>query len=235
MSINAIMHECVILFIHHENDPVTNNNLRIVRQSNPDYPVIPIYRNGVGVDGAINVSSPETDNMGGKENIDIHLMEWFKRFNVPAKRYVYMESDVFATQNFKEFFSTLWDEDCVGMNVWRKAAHKDKWFWFKYKHLAPEHMQQYATGLDPYALFLISRRALDAVCKLPVIPGMFCELRMSTMVKASGFQVCCHPYGSETVMWRNIDGFDGRNVIKESPKVRGVYHPVKDYLLDLPT
>ena len=228
------MHECVILFIHHENDHVTKHNLWVVRQANPDYPVIPIYRNGVGVDGAVNVSSPETDHIPGRGNTDIHLMEWFKRFNVPAKRYVCMENDVFATQNFKDFFSPLWDEDCVGMNVWRKVAHRDKWFWFKYGHLAPEHMQKSLTGLDPYALFMISHRALDAVCNMPVIQGMFCELRMSTMVKASGYQVCSHPYGAETVMWKNVDSNDSRNIIKESPEVRGVWHPVKDYVLDPP-
>lgn len=225
------MLECVILFSHHKNDELTRHHLNVLRAANPFYPVLPICRERDGKRNALqdahNVWTQDTADQIGWAHCDIQVHEWFKQRPLSAHRYIVIEYDVYAPMPVRDFYGPLWDADCVGINVWRKPAHSDKWVWFKDIGKLPEQWQEEAVGIDPCAVMLFSHRCMDAMSRLPIPRDVFCELRIGSMVKAAGFQVMQHPYGSERISCSIL-----RNVVESQPSL-GIYHPVKDYLFNV--
>lgn len=218
------MHECVILFSHYKNCEVTRRHLELLRQSNGTYPIVPIYcedgRPVQPVAGAIRV--PKTFERGNNwHNGDAVFREWFRGpHRIDAERYMWIEWDCQVTVPVAEWYSEVWRADAAATWVPRPPMMWD-WFQAQGKSL-PQRLQPHAAGVVPLNGILLSRRALETIAAEPLLEGIFCELRVGTMLRAHGFEIAEFP------IWKgrtNIYLSHSRSVEVAG---RGLFHPVKN-------
>ena len=180
--------ECCIVFTHYRNDETTRYHLELLRRLNP-FPVVAVCNATTDcVDGAVDVDLlskrwSSEDKWGSADSI---LYRWFLHGGVRAQRYLMLEWDTLATAPVKEFFGELWDRDVVGTSVKLHETHPE-WQWFREQmHLLPPSLQQQAAGIVPFNGLLLSHRALSAVVDADPPPGIFCELRIGTLLRSAG-------------------------------------------------
>lgn len=216
------MLECCILFAHYRDDPTTRAHLDLLRRLNP-YPVVALCNAAPEhVDGALDVARlttrwAEEHPWSGADAI---LYRWFLHGGLRAQRYVFLEWDTLATMPVREFYDEVWDVDAAG-SVARRIEHDPDWYWFHQVGQMPEPLRGHAGGLIPLNGTLLSHRALAAVATGPVPQGIFCELRLGTLLRSSGFALTELPEPK-----RRMNSYDRRLITFDAGRP-GIYHPIK--------
>ena len=218
------MHPCVVLFSHHKNCEVTRLHLKLLRESNPATPVVPVWcadGNPVeSVAGAVEVAKSFREG-GNWHNCDAVLREWFRSPDrIEAERYLWIEWDCRVTVAVEEWYAEVWNADAAGTWVPRPPMMWD-WFSGEYDRLPP-HLKPHAAGIVPFNGVLLSRRALEAFAAEPLADGFFCELRLGTTLRSLGFEPV------EVPTWKgrtNVYLSESRSLRVTEP---GLWHPVKD-------
>lgn len=217
------MEPLCVLFAHHRDDPVTREHLEILRRLNP-FPIVPVCNGSLRrLEDARDISKLSGDFSAEDpwSGCDAFLYEWFRHARtVEAERYMYVEWDALATMPLAEYCAAVWDCDAVAARVKTLQSHP-YWDWFRRElGTLPEDLRPHAAGVVPLNGLLLSRRALEAVCRSRIPQGVFCELRMGTLLRACGFTLTAMPpdLGADNE-WRD-------NLIALSSRP-GLYHPVK--------
>ena len=219
------MLECCILFAHYHDDPTTRTHLNLLRMLNP-YPVVAVCNAApMHVDGALDIARLSTQwadehPWGGADTI---LYRWFLHGGLHAKRYIFLEWDTLATMPVREFYDEVWDADAAG-SVAKRIEDDPDWIWFHQVGLLPESLRSHAGGLLPLNGTLLSHRALAAVARSPVPPGIFCELRLGTLLRSLGFALTELPEPK-----RRMNSYD-RRLITFAIDQPGIYHPIKNLI-----
>lgn len=216
------MLECCILFAHYRDDPTTRDHLDLLRRLNP-YPVVALCNAAPEcVDGALDVArlTPQWAEEHPWSGADTILYRWFFHGGLHAERYVFLEWDTLATTPVREFYDEVWDADAAG-SVARRIENDPDWYWFHQVGQLPEPLRRHAGGLTPLNGTLLSHRALAAVAAGPVPLEIFCELRLGTLLRSTGFALTelPEPKGRMNSYDRQLITFDA-----ERP---GLYHPIK--------
>ena len=72
------------------------------------------------------------------------------------------------------------------MFVSQVCSHPE-WQWFREQmHLLPPTLRQHSAGIVPFNGLLLSHRALLAIVDADPPPGIFCELRIGTLLRSAG-------------------------------------------------
>ena len=217
------MLECCIVFTHYRDDDTTRYHLDLLRRLNP-FPVVAVCNaSPERVEGAVDVDllSRRWSDEDKWSSADSILYRWFLHGGIRARRYLMLEWDTLATMPVKEFYGELWDRDAVATSVKRIETHPE-WQWFRQQlHLLPPHLRQHAAGVVPFNGLLLSHRALAAVVEADPPPGIFCELRIGTLLRASGFDLSELPPEK-----RKMNSFHPLNISFDGV-TPGIYHPIK--------
>ena len=216
------MLECCILFAHHNNDDTTRHHLQLLRERNP-YPVIAICNNAEQhTERALDVSplSKEGPQESGWHGHDTMLYQWFLHGGVRAQRYIYFEWDTLATMPVREFYDEVWDQDAAASTV-KHIENDPNWYWFWQRDRLPEDLRVKAGGIVPFNGIILSHRALAAITTRTIPADVFCELRIGTLLRNTGFEPCSWPAEKQS-----MNSYD-RNLIQFDPDRPGIYHPIK--------
>ncbi len=215
--------ECCIVFTHYRDDATTRDHLELLRRLNP-FPVVAVCNACSDcVDGAVDVHllSNRWSSEDKWSSADSILYRWFLHGGVRAQRYLMLEWDTLATAPVKEFFGELWDRDVVGTSVKLHETHPE-WHWFREQmHLLPPALRQHAAGIVPFNGLLLSHRALSAVVDADPPPGIFCELRIGTLLRSAGFELAEYPPDKQ-----RMNSFHLLNISFDGI-TPGIYHPIK--------
>jgi hypothetical protein len=215
--------ECCIVFTHYRNDDTTRYHLELLRRLNP-FPVVAVCNECSDcVDGAVDVHllSKRWSDEDKWTSADSILYRWFLHGGVRAQRYLMLEWDTLATAPVKEFFGELWDRDAVGTSVKLHETHPE-WQWFREQmHLLPPTLRQHAAGIVPFNGLLLSHRALSAVVDADPPPGIFCELRIGTLLRSAGFEMAEYPPEKQ-----RMNSFHPLNISFDGI-TPGIYHPIR--------
>lgn len=222
------MLDCCILFAHYRDDPITRDHLDRLRRLNP-YPVVALGNAALScVEGTLDVSRlpgewADEDLWAGA---DTFLYRWYRHGGLRARRYIFLEWDTLATMPIRDFYAEVWDADAAGSEV--KRIEADPGWWFHQRDRLPEHLRRHAAGIVPLNGTLLSDRALAAVAAGPIPPGIFCELRLGTLLRAAGFEPVALPEAKGRMNSWNpaLVAFD--------PDRPGIYHPIKAAVPDRP-
>lgn len=150
------MKDCVILFLHHNKDDVTNFHLNQFKIHNPYFKVIPI-----------NPSSYPRSSLWSYNNMWMHndtmIYDWMDSEDfVLAKRYCWFDWDTLCEQPVDEYYGDNWDSDFAGTHVYNIQNHS-WWQWFqhakKYENLSKYHNE--LRGIAPFCGTIVSKDALQ--------------------------------------------------------------------------
>lgn len=218
------MNEAVVLFVHHRNDAVTRRHLQLLRTHN-DFPVVPLFcddrMGGTALDDAVRL--PMSFQRGRNwHNLDWICRDWFlSSHRIDAERYVWLEWDCLANEPLRNWYADLWYADFVASTSVRPPA---PWYWFRSQRaFLPHALVPYASGITPMNGVLMSRRAMSAYAQADVPEGLFCELRLPTILASCGITASRLPSHKAT---QNRFLPRGASV----PVIgRGLFHPVKEH------
>lgn len=168
-------------------------------------------------------TAPDTGRDGWK-NCDRNIREWWraKWMEVRSEWVLFLEWDVFCDVPISSVITV--PRKGVGMVVPRLfsvVADRRRWMAFEEVPKLPREIQSLAIGGMPNAAVMLSLDALEAVLD-PRWDAVFAEdilseLRLGTVVRASGFKVVSDP------LWKDVG-----TVPLDPEKCRGgIFHPVK--------
>ena len=187
-------HELAILFLHHDLDEVTLNNLESFRLRNPGVPIVPIS-GGKRMEGG---TAPEdlptfsrlhsrfagTDWMY-RSGLDVLIIDWYRnRRTIRAKRWFFAEWDGWCGMPLREYLGEVWDAD-VSVSSIRWPNREPEWFWFRQIQRLPEKYRPFACGMVPTCFTCVSDRAMQALSERlteEMMGHIIYEIRNSTFV-----------------------------------------------------
>jgi hypothetical protein len=152
---------------------------------------------------------------------DCLIYAWYVHGRTPAtsaKRYVYTEWDMLYRIPMHEFYKEVWNRDLAAADYFDHDRH---WFWNWFQQITtlPPDIRKFAAGISPLAGTLMSDRLLRNITRRSIPRNVFCELRLATLAKASGFEIYQLPDDkSRNLTWN-------ANYLR--PIASPVYHPVK--------
>jgi hypothetical protein len=182
--------------------------------------------------------NPRNSGCRGAYHADSMAYEWFDQEKPQHERYLLIEYDTEITMPVKEFYAGVWDLPVVGSVIveafsnqqivpGRSGSQKEwGWFWIGFKDVIGEaayaKLKPWLRGIVPVSGTLLSHEALAAMTKLffatPWMTGVFCECRLGTLAKLSGYEpVSWAPGTSHTNVWC-------ATVVPNKP---GVWHRVR--------
>lgn len=219
------MEEAVILYSHFRNDEISRNHRDLLRKHNP-FPVVPLYcddeMGGTPLEDAVRI--PMTYTRGRNwHNIDWLLREWYRSTHrILAERYIWLDWDCYVNTPIKTWYGELWNSDFVGSKSVRLG---EQWWWFQQRDGLPHDLFPYASGVVPLNGVLLSLKALSCYASITIPEGIFCELRLATVLSSKGIQVSELP---ESKAASNIYLPGGASVVVSG---NGLFHPVKQLVL----
>lgn len=212
-----------VLFLHHNNDPVTLRNWQQLQNQHPNCEAIwynSLAPTGKGMDGSTKVEQGPhivIDHLI-KEFRDRIYYNWFLQRTPVEDFYVLAEWDTYCTMPVADFYAacdpTL---DIVTCNL-RLPSDSLSWKYFNQTNWMPELIRPYVTGFDPLCMTRLSHNAMVQLANYKTqLPG-WCELRMATTAKQLGLKMGVIPGGRATVVASpGVSAVDGN----------GIFHPVK--------
>lgn len=225
------MHEFGIIFLHHNVDEVTNNNLLSFRRHNPDAPIVAIssgepFKGGFAMKDFHVLAGLWRDRVQGdwkNRSHDFLVYSWYasKNDRIECKRWFIVEWDTYCNMPVPEFCKHVWDFDVAGPSV-RLMAREPEWYWFETIRTLPKEMQQHATGIVPFSCTLVSDRALKAIVQnVPwsTLGRTNTDLRFATAAAVSGYKPVANPLCGDNVTWQPLP--------EETPLTPSIWHPVK--------
>lgn len=209
------MEDCVILFLHHKKDEVTNNHLSLMIQNNPKFKVVPL-----------TPSSSHRSPLWSYENMWMHndtmIYDWMDSPEfIKSKRYCWFDWDTRCEQPVDEYFGDYWDAGMAGTNLHATSLNAN-WQWFNHAKQKNELLRIWGDlrGISPFCGMIASMEALSvSVDRLKKDSELWVhqmnELRLATCAHLSGV-------GLSTVGRNSIQAFGGGGVVNG-----GIRHPVK--------
>jgi hypothetical protein len=221
-------HELCILFLHHRNDGLSRFHLEVIRENNPDVPVVPLtFR--IGVTGATRVAEWNWTVRDEWHANDVMVYSWYRRRNLDAKRYVIFDYDTLVMESVERFYRNVWDADvaCARPVLYE---YQPDWHWFnpQFVDLLPAELGHHLAGMVPASGSFFSDRALGAIVRSArnkMFSELFCECRLGTLARAAGFQI--EPIRDDAerfLSWTEV-----------SPMGIGIWHPVKKICSRVPS
>lgn len=129
-------------------------------------------------------------------NCDRNIRGWWREFGagVAADQVLFLEYDVRVTVDLTKAIRRMpAGFGMSGAAVKGQAMHGHAWPLFAEAVRLPREVRALACGIAPLAVVLVSRSALDALADerwdAAFAEDVFCELRMPTLVRASGFRI----------------------------------------------
>ena len=157
-------------------------------------------------------------------NCDRYLRAWWDRYRqtVATDHVLFLEGDVYVNCDLTELFHGPWMEcDLVAAGLRYQVRDRRTWFGFREMDRLPVAMTDAAIGVEPLAVMMLSRRALDRLLwtdyDAVFNDDIFCELRLPTCVQHAGGEVGFHPRLHDV------------GCLPTLPRrgERGIWHPVK--------
>jgi hypothetical protein len=224
------VNELGIVFNHHDVSAGALRNLQALRDHNPGVPIYPVsagepFAGGwkapdLGEGGRIWARLTRGVNHLQWENADWLSYAWILSGNATCRRWVFVGWDVYSTMPLREFLDRSWDEAIAGVEVF--APDKDGWWpHFRGAGEVPETLMPYRRGVCPVCFYFASSDCATAIAELAVQHkdwAGFCEFRLGTFAKASGYEPSVIPGARKTISWQ----WEGWTI-----EGRGLWHPVK--------
>jgi hypothetical protein len=216
-----------ILFLHHRVDRVVQNNLRIIRDRNPDAVVVTISAGEPLPGGYTMDASPRfkwLHSLFPKRSSDRMVCSWFLQRKEACDKWWIVEWDTFCGVSVRDYYQPVWSFPFVASGV-RLANREEEWHWFqktKRRHV-PEAYWPFLTGIVPF-VFLISEPALKATCAMLVenpLEAGNAELRFATAASRCGYAPCGYSPPNDQITWVNW---------KTLPPKPAIVHPIKHYI-----
>jgi hypothetical protein len=146
-----MIEECVILFLHHKDDTVTNYHLKMFEKHNPHYKIVPLTPE----------SSPKS-NLWNYDNMwmynDTMIYNWIESNNfIKAKRYCWFDWDTLCLESVDKYFEKVWNDDISGTQIHTEQSNQS-WQWFNHAKKNTELYRKYKTkllGITPFCGILI--------------------------------------------------------------------------------
>lgn len=214
-------HELCILFLHHRNDELSRFHLNLIREHNPEVPVVPLtFVDGLqGSTRAGGWAWPVHDEWFSN---DVMVYSWYARKNLEAERYVIFDYDTLVLEAVKSFYVEVWDSEVACARPVLYENEPD-WYWFGPDFVSADlkDFRGHLAGMVPASGSFFSDRALSAMVRLArdnVFSKLFCECRLGTLARTAGFQI--------TRVRRDAEKF--LNWTGVSPVGKGIWHPVKE-------
>jgi hypothetical protein len=216
-----------IVFLHHNCDPVTENNLRSIREHNPGATIVTMSA-GTPFPGGYTVEqTPLIRRLHSRlvrQSGDWLLCSWFTQRQEICDKWWVVEWDTFCTVSVREYYRLVWDYPFVASSV-RLTYREPEWSWFqifetKSPPPLPEDYRPYLMGAVPFC-YLLSEPALAAICtmllKHPLTAGN-CELRFTTAANRCGYLPCGFSPPNDQITWITW---------KTLPPNPAIAHPIK--------
>jgi hypothetical protein len=217
-----MMHDHAILFAYYggAQREALEQNLDRLRRFNAGVPIIPLIHDGTPtVEGSVDLSRAPCpwDTTDKWRSCDTMIYRWFPRRSVHAKRYVLCEWDTYSTTSVREFYAPVWDADVAAVDAFTHAERPDWWFFREIPLLGK--LAPFAGAVVPFSGTMFSAAALEAICRGPILPTPFCELRVGTLARHAGLRLTPMPFAKPFISWTPHE-----IRLSEAP---GIYHPVK--------
>jgi hypothetical protein len=186
------MTEFGIIFIHHSTGPTTANNLKLLRQFNPDAEIVTISQGGQSFPGGYNTRNlfngpwrgyrQRLNEYGWRSlirsrrrhrekvytwrNAELAIYQWYSQKREHAKRWIVAEWDTFCCEPATSFFRDVWDSDVSGVNI-HQFSRGDSWPHFSQEGMSsvPEEYREIACGISPIPGMLLSDEALGKISR----------------------------------------------------------------------
>ena len=216
-----------IVFLHHRVDRVVQNNLRSIRDCNPDAVVATISAGEPLPGGYMMDASPRfkwLHSLYPKRSSDRMVCSWFLQRKEVCDKWWLVEWDTFCAVSLREYYQPVWDFSFVTSAV-RLAYREQEWYWFSEagKQPVPEGYQPFLIGATPF-IYLISEPALKATCTMllenPLTVGNG-ELRFATAASRCGYVPCGYSPPNDQITWVTW---------KTLPPKPTIVHPVKHFV-----
>lgn len=209
------MEDCIIFFLHHKKDEVTNHHLHLMIKNNPKFKVVPLTPS----------SSPKSQ-IWSYENMWMHndtmIYDWMDSSEfIKSKRYCWFDWDTRCEQPVDEYFGDSWDAGMAGTNL-HATSFDANWQWFNHAKQKNELLRIWSDlrGISPFCGMIASMEALNvSVERLKKDSELWKhqmnELRLPTCAHLSGIDLA-------TVDRNSIQAFGRGGVVNGD-----IRHPVK--------
>ena len=219
-----------IVFLHHQTDEVTLNNLASFRRWNPDAFIVTMSA-GAALPGGYSIAEfpkmkeiwdrhTKTGDLRGR-SADLLLYAWYLNRREHCERWLIVEWDTYCASSVEVFFQAAWEHDFVAAHV-QWPLKNPQWYWWRTHDSLPSHLHRFAAGIVPFSCLLVKDSVLDAVTRIvPWDQLGRCngELRFATLANACGFPPSQVPSRNQTIEWQPLP---------QTTELRGgLFHPVK--------
>ncbi len=224
-------HELAILFLHHDLDEVTLNNLESFRLRNPGVPIIPISGGKRMGGGTAPEDLPTFSRLHSRfagtdwmyrSGLDVLIIDWYRnRRTIRAKRWFFAEWDGWCGMPLREYLGEVWDAD-VSVSSIRWPSREPEWFWFRQIQRLPEKYRPFACGMVPTCFTCVSDRAMQALSERlteEMMGHIIYEIRIPTLIHAAGMPPVVNPRAGWNVGWNSIS--------KGTLLTRNLWHAIK--------
>jgi len=223
-----------ILFLHYQNDDITNKHYELLKKYNPTKNIYPIgFENHNLIDGSHVVrkkeSYPKNDILNKTckreywSEADLLIYDFYLNYpNLPV--YFIIEWDTYCNCSLENFYG-----NSLNMNHFSHIIHKEEslkdWIWYK-KLTKNQKLISNIGGITPTSGMLFTKSVLSSMVNLMInnpkqYNNMFSELRLGTLLQQSGYILTKPFFNSESYINWNIDS------ITFDPLKPGYYHPIK--------
>jgi hypothetical protein len=213
-----------VLFLHHDVDEITRNNLRSIQTHNPDLTLATIS-GGKPLPGGYSIdATPDLKALHGRDpatSDDFLICSWLRQRRERCDRWWIVEWDVFCRVSIRDYYAPVWDFPFVASAV-RLPFREPQWYWFRaiQEQTIPAAYQPYIMGTVP-TLYLMSETALSATCAMLLrepLPIGNCEVRFTTAANRCGYPPCGFSPPDDRISWIPW---------KAMPPDGRIVHPVK--------
>jgi hypothetical protein len=211
------MHNYIIVFLCHNNDPTTKHHYEKLVDLHPGVPVIPVT-------GENDIKLPNIINVGqvteGWSNADKLIYRWWQDNEILAGKYIICEWDLLAEIPIPKFLEPVWNAQIAAESFFKQPGIQNWDHYITDSNKIPDYLKPFAAGIVPLGLLLFSNEALSRVCEHVPQINVFSELRLGTAINISGIEVTNFPAEvSKTISWHE------RYIFRQPYPT--VYHPVK--------
>jgi hypothetical protein len=219
-----------IIFLHHQIDSVTLNNLESFRRWNPNTPLITVTA-GQALKGGFSLRAHpgECDRWKSHtavpwrlaKSADVLVYLWYPHRRVHCEYWVIVEWDSYCGMPVEDFFSLVADFRFVGPSI-RLRNREPEWHWFSQASTLPVELRGYAMGVVPFSFLLVEDALLAEICARAPWGGLGdcnAELRFATLAHACGCPAVAHPLAGWNISWTPLP--------EDAPVHFGMWHPVK--------
>jgi len=211
-----------IIFLHHNCNDVTINNLKSIRKHNPEAIVNTISSNEPLPDGYSLKDTPDIEKLHTATQLrgsDWLVCSWFRQRRESCDKWWIVEWDTFCEISVHDYYKPVWNHPFVASSV-QLPYRETNWWWFQKVDDLPQTYKPYAIGAVPF-LYLMSEHVLELICRMllesPFTAGNG-ELRFTTAANKCGFPPCGYSPPNDRITW-----IEWHKLIGD----KAIFHPVK--------